>query len=400
MSQFYAPIQQATTTAQSVITSASNETRGVIDWTNPAAQTLLLDWLNRVQLTLLRASRWDFLLSLPNYFITQREQTDYWVGPTQAQPNGTVDTLLNLTNVDVIQRNSVMDCSNDVSLFKTERLPFSLTLSKDDAQFRPGHPAEWRQDLFEPNILNIYPAPDNQNIWQPVPQSPLVQFLPGGSLPQRTYLVTCSFIDALGYEGDVADRETCVTIPAGFVALVKSPQMPLNITTSGVSYNQYNVYAQQIPNPLQATQYSNSELLQTLTPIGYGLDWTEPTSGLLTNTRGIPDETNLQITPLDGYIISFKYYAQRQIVAELGDVLQIPDVYFDLMVAGVTMYAFRYLRFHNEAVERQQEFMDGVRQMVKDRNMIPRESDYVGPDQAGVGIGVRVPYDDIYYSLS
>lgn len=392
MSEFYAPTQQATLTAEAIITNASLDMRRVIDYSVAADQTQLLDWLNRAQLILLRASKWRFLLKGPYYFITAREQTDYWLGQVDTAPNGVVDTQLNLTDLDTIQRNSVRDVTNSRSLLKTDVLPFSRNISKNDGLFRPGRPAEWRQDLFVPQVLNIYPAPDNQNSWQPVPQTPFVTFVAGGALATRTYLIVTSFVDSLGYEGSTCNREAVVTIPAGFLAVVNSPKLPLNLTTYGVSYNQYKVYAVEIANPAAASTNAGAEILQTVTPISYGLNWTEATTGLLTTGPGIPSTSNVQITPMDGYVIEFRYYAQRQLVLALADILQIPDVYKDILIAGVCWYASQYLKQREETAHWQQLFMDGVRQMVRDANLIPAESDYLHPDDVSLGIGYGTGY--------
>ena len=96
------------------------------------------------------------------------------------------------------------------------------------------------------------------------------------------------------------------------------------------------------------------------------------------------------------YIIGFRYYRQRQIVTSLADVVQIPDVYKDILIAGVNWLGTRYLRLHQESSMWQAEFMDGLRQMIKDRNLIPRENDFVRPDVTTIGIGSQVPYIDIF----
>jgi hypothetical protein len=99
---------------------------------------------------------------------------------------------------------------------------------------------------------------------------------------------------------------------------------------------------------------------------------------------------------MDGYIITFRYYKQRQVVSDPSMVLQIPDIYKDIMVAGVNWLATRYLRLHQEAQMWQMEFNDGIRQMIRDKNLTPRENDYVQPDKAGLGIGAGVPYQDFF----
>lgn len=379
-----AQVQGVTTTVQSIISATSQDIRQQLA-ASGADSNIILDYVNRVQLTLLRAVRWNFLLNTDiKYFITEREQTDYWVGPVGTGPAGSVETNLNLTDLDIILRNSVMDITNAQPLEKVEARPFDISLTTSDAQFRPGPPSEWRQDLSTPGLLQIYPAPDNNNQYQPVPQTPYCITTSGGALATRTYYVTLTFVDSLGNEGAPSGREALVTIPANKLLIVNSPVLPYNITTQGVTYNQYNVYA--------STQ-TGTETLQNTSPIAYGTNWTEPTSGLTTTGH---TATNNNLTQMDGYIIAFRYYRQRQIVTDASQVLQIPDVYKDIVVAGVNWLTTRFLRLHQEAQMWQMEFQDGIRQMIRDKNLLPRESDYIQPDKAGLGIGAGVPYADFF----
>lgn len=380
-----AQLQTATTTAQAIINATSQDIRQQLASSGGDA-SILLDYVNRAQLTMLRAVRWDFLLNTDNqYFITEREQTDYWVGAQGQGPAGSVETSLNLTDLDQILRNSVMDITNAQPLLKTMARPWSLSLTTADAQFRPGPPAEYRQDPSTPGLVQIYPAPDNENAYTPVPATAYCTITPGGSLPTRTYYVMLTFVDSLNNEGAPTGREAIITIPANNLVVVHSPVLPFDLTTQGVSYNQYNVYA-------SAT--SNHETLQTVSPIAYGTNWTEPTSGLTTNGRAFGSTNNL--TPMDGYIITFRYYRQRQVVSDPSMVLQIPDVYKDIMVAGVNWLSTRFLRLHTEAQMWQMEFNDGIRQMIRDKNLTPKENDYIQPDKSGLGIGGGIPYQDFF----
>src|SRR5690242_12735305 len=105
-------VYSTTVSAGQILAAASQDVRAQLDSSNPLDQVILLDYVNRVSLMALRASRWDFLLSDTQFFITQREQTDYWIGPSGQNPAGSVDTALNLSDVDIIQKNSVLDVSN------------------------------------------------------------------------------------------------------------------------------------------------------------------------------------------------------------------------------------------------------------------------------------------------
>src|ERR1700675_933845 len=85
-----------TLSVNDIVSAASRETRGLLDYTQTADQTLLIDYLNRAQLTILRWSGWEFLQSDFKYFLTVNEETDYWLGATGSAPSGVVDTTLNL----------------------------------------------------------------------------------------------------------------------------------------------------------------------------------------------------------------------------------------------------------------------------------------------------------------
>src|SRR5438445_696384 len=125
-------LQQADLTAQAIVNSVSQDVRQQLA-SSGADANILLDWINRVQLTMLRTSRWSFLLSDVQYFITERERTDYWIGRLGQNVAGTVDTGLDLSDLDIISRNSVIDASNSRVLRKTAEKPFSSNLSTRDA---------------------------------------------------------------------------------------------------------------------------------------------------------------------------------------------------------------------------------------------------------------------------
>lgn len=379
-----APLLQATTTATEVVNKAAQEVRNVLDPTNGADQAILIDYVNRIQLQMNRASRWAYLLSDVFYFITQRGQTDYYIGVEGQSEAGEVDTLLNLNDVDYISRNSVFDVTHAVQLQKLDEKPYATSISLRDAQFRPGIPAVWRNDLLRPDVVQLFPVPDNQNDYQPVPASPYVFYTPGGSLANRTYYSVYTFTDNFGNEGTASQREARSDVAAGNVAVFKSPQLPYNIDGTGSSYTGYNVYASST-----STQWKK----QNPSPINIGTDWTEATTGLIS---GATPPTTSALLRMDGYLIGFRYIRQRQILTELGSICQIPDVYKDVLCAGVTWLACQYLRLYQESSQWFQIYQAGIRDMIRDRNAGPRENDFVRPDTASLGIGNYTPYDDTF----
>ena len=95
-------------TAQQVVNSVSTDLLQRIAPEDP----VLLDYINRVQLQLLRASRWKFLQSPPQRFVTQLDRSDYWIGPVGLGPADVIDTGLNISNLGPIKTDTVYDRSN------------------------------------------------------------------------------------------------------------------------------------------------------------------------------------------------------------------------------------------------------------------------------------------------
>lgn len=92
-----------------------------------------------------------------------------------------------------------------------------------------------------------------------------------------------------------------------------------------------------------------------------------------------PDTFEL-LPPPDGvYTIEFRYYKTRAAISTLATVLQVPDDYKDVVIAGVNWLACMFLKKFDEAGPWRQLFQDGKRQMVRDANLFPRE-DFIRPD--------------------
>lgn len=382
----FAPIQSATTTAEEIVNRAGQEVRNVLDPANANDQVIFLDYINRIQLQMLRASRWQFQWSDVIYFSTERGQTDYYIGPVGQALPGQVDTLLDLNDVDFILRNSVFDITNNRTLFKKDERPYSSALSFQDGQFRTGRPLAWRNDLLQPNVIQLYPASDNQNSYRPVPQTPYVsQSASATVLADRTYFTVVTLLDSFGNESVPCAREAWTKVEAGNVITVHSPFLPYNITSSDASYTQWNVYGGTV---------SGSWVKQNASPINIATDWTEPDAGLIS---GAAPPTVNNLIPMDGYLIGFRYFQQRQIVEELETVVQIPDVYKDIFCAGVTFLCCQYLRLHEDAARWYAQYKDGIRDMIRDRNSGPREQDYISPDNTTVGMGASINYTDPFY---
>jgi len=357
-----------TTTVQDVINCVSQDVRSQLGTAGSDAD-ILIDYINRISMGILRYSRWAFLLSGPQEFITQPEVTDYWFGATGGNPPGSVDTGLNISNADQIQQGSVFDRSNLVQLERTDFKPNLTAFIFKDASSRPGKPKQWKNSNDTPYILNIYPGPDNQNTYTPIPDAPIVSTVAGGSLPGRRYYVKNTIVDSAGGESSGSDKEAYIYVPANFLLVVQPPNPGVSQAASGILYNQFNVYA--------STQ-SGSETLQNVSPLTTA--WTEPTSGLINGIRSVPSTTTVE--PLNGYIIEFRYYQQRQILSDVSQVLQIPDIYKDIVCAGVNWLTYKFLRRTMESQEWEQIYKAGLVEMIKDKNLFPGENQFIRPDSS------------------
>jgi hypothetical protein len=361
------------TTVQQIVTSVQTDVQNQIGPNHP----MLLDFSNRISLDILRSTKWDFLLSDVQSFITRQGVTAYWIGASGANPPGTFDTGLNITNMKWVQHGSVYDRSNYTTLGSVAEAPVSAVLSYTDGTSRPGRPKVYRNNIDTPFTLNIYPAPDQQNNQSPQPEPPLVSTVAGGALPARTYNLVTTFVDGLGGESTTGAYSTPLYIPAGFLAVVQTPTTLIPTNDAGVPYSFYNVYAS------SSSFLPQNSAKQTVTPIALGTNWTEPLTGL--TTGGVnPPSFNAAAT-YNGYIIQFRYYDVEQLITSFAQNLQIPDRYSDIMVAGVNWLALKFLRRSPEAAEWFGTYRLGLTTMVRDRNQQNRFADYISPDPSSLG---------------
>lgn len=154
----------STTTVQQVLNCASQDVRGVLNPNAGATQAvdtaILLDYTNRISLDLLRHSRYTFLVSQPVSFSTVVTTPGgpvnnlYWVGPTGQGPVGTIDTLLNLTDFDIVKRDTVIDYSNMKRLAVSELQPVSQEFTL------PAKPRIWQNLSSSPQIIALWPPPN------------------------------------------------------------------------------------------------------------------------------------------------------------------------------------------------------------------------------------------------
>lgn len=356
---------------QNVIDMASQDVRlQVASTAGTVTATALIDYADRIQKQMLRFSRWHFILSDPQYFMTSYGQTDYWLGPAGSLPPSTVDTGLHLNDLDLIRKDSVRDLSNDRVLKSLGSQPIGPTLNFMSGISRPGLPATFWQDANNSNLLHIYPGPDNANTFQPFPTAPILTSTPNGSLPARQYFVRLTFVDSIGGESQGSTVGTNIYLPVNSVLNVTSPSLYFNKSADGVVYSSYNVYA--------ATT-SGSETLQNASPIQLGTNWVEPNTGLITTGVSVPINSTIQ--QMHGYIIQFRYYRDRITLTEPDQIVQIPDKYIDVLVHGIQALAWKLIGRAEDAQATGALYRSGLTEMIWDKNLFPA-TDFIRPDAA------------------
>src|SRR6266850_375402 len=370
---------------QDILNGVSQDIHSQLSATTNPGVNILIDYTNRVHKQVVRFSRWTFLSSDFLYFLTDRGQSKYWLGQAQDQPPGTVDTGLHLTDVDKLNKQEIWDITNLRQIKWLSSPPIGPNLITQTGVQRPGLPSNFIQNPNNPFILEIYPAPDNQNTNQLYPQTPVMTTTPGGALTGRTYIVKVTFTDQLGGESVASSNIIANTsaggqlfIPANRLAVIKSPVVPIPASTSGELYNGYNVYASVANLVNGVVTNEGSETLQNVTPIAIGTDFIEPTTGLTTTGRIPPIVNTLQ--PLGAYIIRFKYFKNRINLLDPNDFLQVPDDYKDVVINGVNGFAFKLLGKNEEAQHSYQLYRAGLTEMVWDKNLFPEGVNFIRPD--------------------
>ena len=370
----------ATTTVNSILTTTMRETHPPF-FSSGGNQTLLIEFVDRVQQEISRFSRWDWQLSAVKRFITIAGQTDYWLGTSGSNPAGTVDTALNLTDIHQIKEGTVYDRTNHRELKRVLEVPALRKLNYDDAAARQGLPKLWRESSDTPNVMNLYPAPDyrTSSLYRPIPDSPYCSTSSGGALADRTYFVRITYVDAAGNESSPCINSTRIFVPASSYLKVWSPDTTISKSASGVSYSQWKVYV---------STTENEETIQNGgSAINIDTHYTESGSGITTTGAAWPTENNLE--PLYGYIIEFRYWKQRSILSDTSHILQIPDIYKDIVVAGVNFYILRFLTWSEPqwGVLRndwERTYRQGIQNIIKDFNLFPKDGNFIAPDKAAL----------------
>jgi hypothetical protein len=371
-------------TAQQVVNSVSTDLLQRIAPEDP----VLLDYINRVQLQLLRVSRWKFLKSPLQSFVTRIGRSDYWIGPAGSGPLDVVDTGLNISNLGPIDSDSFYDRTNYRLLKRINEQILSATFAYRDSSSRLGPPREFRVDPSTPCTINLYPAPDNQNNYQPVPENPAVSAIAGGALPARIYWVRTTFVDSLGNESS-ASSEAYQFMPAGSLLVVQPPQ-EIPSADSGVQYNRYNVYVFSAGTNETATN-GNETLATQGGPLSTATAYQEPPTGFLTGGLSFPTANN--VAQMGGYLIQFRYYQAKPQIINLNNILLIPSDYFDVLVAGVNYFTAQFLKDEGAQAYWKSEYDSGIVGMIRDKNLFPKGPAFISPDPTSQSLGNYFGYE-------
>ena len=476
---------QAQDVVNAVIQDSQNQT------TN---RTALYDYVDRIHQRILRESQWRFLLSDPQTFVTMPGVSSYTL-VSGTPPAGSFQTPLGLTDFNNIAPGSVFDLSTWTKIEEDSDSNTSLNyIVNRDGSLRSGQPRTYSNSLFSPGTIALKPVPDSQNLYYPVPETPVVTYAPlsGCLLPTRVYYGVVTFVDSLGGESTQSNIPFVIAVPAGCVLTVESP----NSTLGGISgdqavYGFWNLYvgysrgvwyrqnsapipvgtswveatyginpgALQVPSAvylppagnavlavtnsgfLTTTTYSASQSLPTFWGLQDNLGgvWQVTTNGagqleaiglpgytgainilpyvLLTDLSGIstwkitvtpagllqavlystppataainsqPPQTST-IQPLNAYVLQFRYYRKRNPIVNPTDVLQIPYMYKDIVIAGVNYLANLYMN-RNDGVQPsakssiwKHDFEQGLAQIRRDLRINYRKTDFISPDPA------------------
>jgi hypothetical protein len=252
-------------------------------------RTALYDYTDRVHQRILRESQWRFLLSDPQTFVTMPGVSSYTL-IEGTPPAGSFSTGLNLTNFGNLDPSSVYSLTTWTKLYEDPDDNTTLNYYNfRDGSLRYGYPRTYSNSISNPGTILLKPCPDDQNLYYPVPETPVATFVTssGSLLPPRLYYGVVTFVDSLGGESTQCVIPFTVVVPAGSVLTVDSPN-PVpggGISGNQTSYSYWNVYVGPSIN-----NYSK----QNAIPIPIGTSWTEPSTGV---TAAITAPTQFPLYP-------------------------------------------------------------------------------------------------------
>lgn len=255
-------------------------------------RTALYDYVDRIQQRMLRESKWRFLLSDPKVFATLPGVASYNLTSGSA-PSGSFQTNLALADFNNIAPGSVYNATSWQKIEEDTDDETTLnSIIARDGSLRAGNPRTYSLSIANPGVITLKPAPDANNFYYPVPETPVVGYTAGGTLPARTYYGVVTFVDSLGGESLQCTIPFTVVVPASNLLVVNPPNtVPGGISGSQAQYSFWNVYV--------GTSVGNYYLQNTsVLPIG-GPAWTETVSGIFNGKFPVPSLIN---TPASTYL--------------------------------------------------------------------------------------------------
>lgn len=270
--------------AQDIVNAAIQDSQ--VQTTNRVA---LYDYVDRIHQRMLRESQWRFLLSDPQTFVTMPGVSDYTLTSGSA-PAGSFQTNLSISNFANIAPGTVFNLTTWTKLDEDTDDSTSLNyFVHRDGSLRYGYPRTYSNSLSNPGTISLKPVPDNQNLYYPIPETPVVTSAPVTNcfLPPRIYYGVVTFVDSLGGESTQCVIPFSIAVPAGNVLTVSSPNVPPGGGISGnqAIYGYWNIYL-----GTAVASYN----LQNSTPIPLGTSWTEPITGF---TSILPLSTTFPLYP-------------------------------------------------------------------------------------------------------
>lgn len=331
------PLIGCTTTVQEIVTASSQDVRGVLSADIAGGLggdiSILINYTNRVSLDMLRFSRWSFLLSPVYRFLTQLGVSDYWVGQAGFPP--TDYSLGGVVDTQLDLSSTLAQIKRDTVFDRSNSVRLARTDNAPLGQVFElnAHPKLFANDPRTPYIISVYPPPDYGTTWNFT------------SIQRVNNLATFTTTQLSDFQ--VNENNNLAWI-------------------SGVADTSFNGYftIQQVANN-QVTVYCPG--------------------ANTTATAG---------TAASGYTIEFRFYNQRVQLTTPDQLIQIPDDYRDVVIAGVNELAFKYLQKDEDAQYWAQAYKSGKTQLVKDKNLFPRGEEFIRPDplaiiqQTTTGIGL------------
>jgi hypothetical protein len=100
------------------------------------------------------------------------------------------------------------------------------------------------------------------------------------------------------------------------------------------------------------------------------------------NDVSTPGVVNIYPVPNGVYTVEFRYFKTHNPITLTTDVLQVPDQYTDIVVAGVNELVALYLKQSTEAAYWHAYYESGKKQIIRDMNLFPRGPEFVRPDSS------------------